>query len=41
MDLIVHTVIGVEPGSLEGGGLWSGNFFCPSVYNVCLSECKA
>ena len=20
MDLIVHTVIGVEPGSLEGGG---------------------
>ena len=33
MDLIVHTVIGVEPGSLEGGGaimVWE-LFLNPSV----------
>ena len=36
MDLIVHTVIGVEPGSLEGGGGYGlGIFFVP-LYIMCV-----
>ena len=43
MDLIVLTLIGVEHGSLQGGGVYGlGIVFMPLFIEcMCLSECKA